>query len=210
VFPSNTWCFDLEIVNAIPTRDAPMERGIYYCNGWGDHAGMGVSVLVATKLDGTETRIFIGSTVKGSELQISFEWLPAFNRLVDDCDLLIGYGSRHFDAKVLRAKGIEIPEKKHMDFLLEIKKSLNNYAPKGFKLGDLSQRCGGGSKLELGAMAPFLWQRGEKQRVVDYCTSDAQMLIAIANYYVRNNWTVPNIKGDAVKLRTPTAIMMEG
>lgn len=211
MFPSNTWCFDLEIVNAIPTKDAEYERGIRYCNGWGDHAGMGVSVLVAERLDGTETRVFIGAPVKASELQTSFYWLgPTFRQFMDEADLLIGYGSRQFDAKVLAAMDFIIPPKKHFDFLLEIKKSLNNYAPKGFKLGDLSVRCGGPAKREDGAMAPFLWQRGEKQRVVNYCTGDAKALVAICHYYVRNGWCVPDGKGGLVKLRTPTMVMMEG
>lgn len=211
MFPSNTWVFDLEIVNAIPTKGVALERDIHYCGGWGDHAGMGVAVLVAKRLDNTDTRIFIGAPVKASEIRISYYFLnPHFRQFVEEAELLVGYGSRHFDAKVLAAQGFIIPEKKHFDFLLEIKKALHNYAPKGYKLNDLSKRCGGPPKSEDGALAPFYWQRGYKQRVIDYCTTDTVMLQSICNYYVRNYYNIPAVDGALVQLRSPTVVMMEG
>lgn len=210
MFPTNSWAFDLEIVNAILGKNEERVPGIYYCGGWGDHEGMGCSVLVAAKLDGSEYRTYIGAAVSASELQCSFFLLPSFRQLVQEADMLIGYGSRQFDAKVLVAKGIYIPEKKHFDFLLEIKKALNNYAPKGFKMATLSERCGGPGKDESGAAAPYHWQQGRKQHVVDYCTGDVKMLIAIANYYMMNNYTVPDLNGKSVRLRTPAAIITEG
>ena len=39
--------YDIEIVNAIPDREGIKKEGVEYCEGWGDHAGMGISVIGA-------------------------------------------------------------------------------------------------------------------------------------------------------------------
>lgn len=209
MFPANTWVFDLEIVNAIPTRDQAFLPGIRYCSGWGDHAGMGVSVLVAARIDGSDKRIFIGANVT-SDVKCSFHWLGAFNDIIKDADCLVGYASRSFDAKVLAAKGLHIPESKHVDLLWEIKKSLNNFAPKGYKLNDVSVRCGGPMKTGDGADVPIWWQRGEQQRVIDYCAVDIGATCAIAQFYTRNRACLPDPKGGLIQLRVPETIFREG
>lgn len=212
MLPSNSWCYDLEIVNAIPTKGEDPEPGISYCHGWGDHFGMGISVLVAAKVDGTALRVFIGDPTamlitQGSD---TLEPLHAFQQLVNEADLLIGYGSRQFDVKVLNSKGMVIPPRKHLDLHHEIKLALHNYFPKGFKLDLLSERCGGPRKTGDGARAPHLWQQGRRREVIDYCRNDILMTVAIARYYALNGACIPDLGGKLIRLRTPTAIALEG
>lgn len=210
MYPPNTWCFDLEISNAIPEKGKWPEPGIRYCKHWGDHLGMGISCLVAARPDGKEVKVFTNDLTPNVAGQLPPLHLSHFWRLVQDADLLIGYGSRSFDAKVLAAVGLHIPDKKHLDFLFEIKRKLRNVAPKGYKLNDLSKRCNGPAKTEDGAHAPFLWQRGERLRVINYCTNDVQMLCAVANHYALTGGHVPSANYNTpLPLRSPQQIALE-
>jgi hypothetical protein len=212
LFPANTWCFDLEIINAILDKGTTPEPGIRYCAGWGDHAGMGISVLVAARLapDGAfmEARTFFGDM---PEVPLAGEPLWKFMDIVKVADLLIGHNSRSFDAKVLAARGIHLDERKHLDFYHEVKKATRNNFVKGFKLDLLSRRCGGPGKTESGAQAPHMWQRGEHARVAEYCKNDILMTCAVASYYAKNGAKVPALEsGEYVQLRHPQQIAEKG
>lgn len=205
MFPANTWCFDLEIVNAICGKGETPVPGIRYCGGWGDHAGMGISVLVAARPDGSEVSVFIGDPFPESNLV--YNDLRAFQDLVRDAELLVGHNSISFDAKVLAARGIMIPPKKHLDFYHEVKLATRNQFPRGYKLDELSRRCGGPGKSGDGALAPHDWQRGKHQQVIDYCKNDIVMTCAIAAYYRDNNGKVPSSQsGYDVQLRAPALL----
>jgi hypothetical protein len=197
LFPPNTWVFDLEIANPILNKGYDPIPGINYCGGWGDHRGMGISVITVCRPDNSETQVFEGTN------------LYPFCLLLAKADLMIGYNSRFFDAKVLAAKGIYIQERRHLDFLHEIKKSIRRAAPKGYKLEDVSLRCGGPRKSEDGALIPVLWQEGEVDRVVKCCINDIKGTSAIARYYAANRACVPGPDGP-VQLRVPDTIAREG
>lgn len=207
MFPSNTWCFDLEIIKAILSKGEVPVPGIAYCNGWTDYLGMGVAILVARRLDNADNKIaFTGDPLFQ---QVGILPLSDFQLLVDRADLLIGHNSRGFDAKVLQANGVIIPERKHLDFYHEVKLAQKTNFPKGFKLELLSPRCGGPSKTDSGALAPHRWQRGEKLRVLDYCRNDIEMVRAVALYYALHGGSIPDLQGGHVRLRSVAAIQAE-
>ena len=39
--------YDIEIIKAIPSKNGERITGIEYCEGWKDHANMGISVIGA-------------------------------------------------------------------------------------------------------------------------------------------------------------------
>lgn len=208
MFPPNSWCFDLEIVNAILSKGETPEPGIRYCKGWTDHAGMGISVLVIARPDNSEVQAFIGD---GSHADFpDCRPLSDFLQVVADADLLIGHNSRSFDAAVLEARGIIIPRRKHLDFFHEVKRVLRNNFPRGYRLDALSDRCGGPRKTEDGAFAPHMWQRGEKERVVEYCKNDIAMTAAVASFYAANGGKIPSAnESSLLQLRLPIEIQTE-
>lgn len=197
MLPKNSWCFDLEIVNAILNKGEQPLPGIRYCKGWGDHAGMGISVLVAARVDGSDVRTFLA------------EDLGKFNTLIAEAEMVIGHNSRMFDAKVLAAYGIYIPINKHLDFYHEVKLAAKSGFPRGYGLNALSERCGGPSKTEDGAMAPVLWQQGQHTRVIDYCENDIKMTCAVAQYYILNDANLPTPDKRHIRLRMPMEIKNE-
>lgn len=206
VFPDNTWLFDIEIRNPIPEKNTQPRFGYRYCRHWGDHAGMGIACLVAARPDLSEVLAF----VTGEDLipaSCDVYHLSAFAEMLRTIELVVGFNSRFFDCKLLAAKGIYIPETRHLDFLHEIKKATKSAAPKGYKMELLSQRCGGPAKNGSGAEAPYLWQEGHREQVIDYCKNDIKMLAAIAKFYAENGATLPAPEiGSYVKLRDPETI----
>lgn len=215
MLPADTWVFDLEIARAIPQKGVPFDPGIRYCQHWGDHAGMGISVLVAARPDGSEMQAFSAEVYKMPDI---LSPLYDFWQIAYKASLLVGYGSRFFDAKVLAAFGMQIAPAKHLDFLHEAKKKLRNAAPKGYKLHDVSQRCGGPGKSDTGSLAPILWQQGQHQRVLDYCKNDVTMICAIAQHYAVTGGCIPSASPgynlaagptSSLQLRTPQQIAME-
>lgn len=207
--PENTWVFDLEIVNAIQNKGELKQPGIRYCNGWNDHAGMGISVLVAARVDGSDARVFVTDDYL-VPTECEAYHLSQFNELVKGDAFFVGHNSRSFDAKVLAAKGIYIPPSRHLDFYYEVGKVVGLF-PKGYKLDDLSPRCGGARKSDSGALAPILWQQGERKRVIDYCKNDVVgMTCAVARFYAENAYTLPAPDGvTVVKLRSPGQIAFD-
>lgn len=214
MFPPNTWIFDAEIENAIPTKDVPNRPGYRYCKHWGDHAGMGVACVVIARPDGSDVKRFAnefvgniataGMRAYDGPLHLSHLW-----PVVESADLLVGYGSRPFDAKLLAAYGLYINPRKHLDLLFEVKKSIRNQAPKGWKLHDVSLRCGGPAKTASGADAPFMWQDGRYQEVIDYCANDIQMICAVVQRYILTGGLLPAPDLSPVRLRTPQQIALE-
>lgn len=216
MFPPNTWVFDLEILNPIPQykKGVLVEAllpSIRYCKNWGDHFGMGVSVLVAARI-GPMGEFLHGEVYIGDNTAEKGQILHRFNQTIFEADLIIGHASRFFDAKVLAARGIYIPAKKHLDFHHEVKKATGKTAPKGYNLEALSTRCGGPPKIGDGALAPILWQQGHRQLVTDYCKNDIMMTVAIAAYYANNGCQVPQpteLNLPHLLLRSPSQLAMD-
>lgn len=163
----NYLVYDCEIVKCIPDRNNPNNPDLEYCEGWHDHAGMGVSVIgfYSSKVDRTDF-------VPGNALSY-------FEKLAARHDRIIGFNSRGFDDKLLTANGIGI--RTHYDLLEEVRIAAGFEAdyqsvPKGFSYSlDAIARANGAAKTGSGVLAPQLWQQGKFQEVIDYCLNDVRI-----------------------------------
>lgn len=204
MFPPNTWVYDLEIINAIPQKGVVNLPGIKYCRHWGDHANMGISVICAARPSGDEMLTFICDPyVKLPQ----YGTLMDFYRLVAEADFLVSYGGHNFDSKVLSARGVHVRLSHHLDLLREVKKAINNQAPKGWKLSDATQRIGYQAKDFDGAQAPILWQQGRHQEVIEYCQTDVYRTCALAVYYANNGASLLGPEDQTIYLRKLPEIM---
>lgn len=162
--------YDLEIEKSIPDRNGVRLDAIQYCDGWHDHANMGISVLCAYDV--------------ASELPLVYcaDNLHDFQDLVAQAEYLIGFNNARFDNQVLRHNGIWVPEAKTVDLLAEIWKA-NDLDPDnfnfrthgGFGLDAVCSANFGAGKTGNGALAPVEWQRGQVGKVISYCLSDVQL-----------------------------------
>ena len=164
----NIIVYDLEILQAIPDKRNTPLPDITYCQGWGDHAGMGISVLGAYDTESDRYRVICNDN-KGAAQELFF----------NPSALFVSFNGIGFDNKVLDAYwGIMVPESQCFDLLVEIW-AAHGLGPKfsprthgGFGLDAMCAANGIGAKSGKGAYAPIDWQRGLYGKVIDYCLGD--------------------------------------
>jgi len=163
--------YDIEIIKAIPPKnDNEREAGIEYCEGWNDHANMGVSTICAYDYEENRYRVFTEDN------------FDRFSKLANNAEIVIGFNSIKFDNAVCRACGIaDIPDNKSYDLLVEIWKGAG-LGPKfqypshiGFSLDACCRTNFGTEKSGHGALAPVDWQQGKIGTVIDYCLNDVRL-----------------------------------
>ncbi|OYV66941.1 MAG: hypothetical protein B7Z74_10325, partial [Deltaproteobacteria bacterium 21-66-5] len=159
--------YDLEIEKCVPPANGRREDGVAYCEGWHDHAGMGISVVCAYDLGERRTRVFCRDN------------LSAFQDLLARADLRVGFNNLGFDDKVLAANGISVPpEDKAFDLLREMWLSaglgpeFDASTHAKFGLDRTARANLGEGKTGHGELAPEQWQRGKVGSVIDYCIAD--------------------------------------
>lgn len=159
--------YDCEILRAIPPRNET-ERipEIFYCGGWWDFEGMGLSCIGVYDYFEARYRVFLKDNFRD------------FQGLVDSSDLVVGFNSLRFDNRLCAAHEIQVPEEKSYDLLAEIwagaglGEEFNPTTHKNFGLEACCLANFNLGKSGNGAMAPVLWQRGEFGAVIDYCLRD--------------------------------------
>lgn len=158
--------YDIEIKKAIANKHEARLQGVEYCDGWHDHENMGISVIGVYDYDQDRYRVFCEDN------------FAEFQKLIESTDVVAGFNSIAFDNAVCRAHGIEVPDDKSYDLLVELWLS-HNLAPKfhypthiGFSLDAVASININHQKTGHGAYAPVQWQRGEVGNVVDYCLAD--------------------------------------
>lgn len=162
----NALVYDIEIIKAIPSKHEERLEGILYCDGWHDHANMGVSVIGAYDFVESRYRVFCQDNFK------------EFFELCANRDTLIGFNTIGFDNKVLRylrcCKATLDDLSKQYDILDQVYQSAGHRF-KGSGLDSLCNLNDIGSKSGNGALAPVQWQRGEYGSVIDYCLQDTKL-----------------------------------
>lgn len=187
----NYLIYDCEIIKCIPDRSGKFE-GYEYCEGWHDHANMGISVIGAYSRSCDHTGYVLG------------EDLDTFRKLLADHEYVIGFNSRNFDDRLLAANGIEV--KTDYDLLEEVRIAAGwgatyDTVPQGYSYSlDAIARANGMAKTGSGALAPQLWQQGRHQEVIDYCLNDVNITHEILKLGLAGSLQDPNT-GQLLQLR---------
>lgn len=174
--------YDTEIAKAIPDKK-PRIEGIEYCDGWNDHAGMGLTVIGVYDFTAEMPMVYTEDN------------LDDFKFLVGRNHWMIGFNNINFDNKLLAANGLSVPRENCFDLLqaiweadgLPIPETLVN----GEKVAFSPQRHGGygldacamanfnEGKSGDGASAPIDWQRGLRGKVISYCLRDVLLTMKL-------------------------------
>lgn len=164
----NALIYDCEIIKAIPDHYGDDDESIDYCDGWTDFENMGISVIGVYDIYRGMTRVF---------LQDNFN---AFQALVKQRDLIIGFNSISFDDLLCEANNISV--RTDYDLLGQVRIATGQppfytkgLTRGGYSLEALAQVNLGYGKSGNGALAPVLWQRGNFGKVIDYCLLDVQI-----------------------------------
>lgn len=158
--------YDLEIIHAIPPKNGGNRiEGIIYCQGWDDHANMGISVIGAYDYQEDRYRVFLKDN------------FAEFAQLCCNRQLLAGFNNIGFDNKILNADEFIFPmpqiEARAYDLCVEIKKAagVDKYTS-DYSLEKICQANLKISKSGRWDLAPVLWQRHQRRTVIDYCLED--------------------------------------
>jgi hypothetical protein len=197
--------YDCEIVNCIPDPYRNNQPDLSYCDGWHDFEGMGISV--------------IGTYWKGKYRAFFFHQLQEFQEIVNQADEVIGFNSISFDDRLMAANGVDITTT--YDLLYEVRKAsdqpgryVRGLTRRGYSLQNLAVANLGVGKTGSGEFAPKLWQRGERQKVVDYCLNDVRLLVKLYGlfkagkmYDPTNGYPLPYkvFSGETVAANNPIA-----
>jgi hypothetical protein len=184
--------YDIEIKKCIPDRDKQNDPSLQYCNGWGDHAGMGIAVLAAYDTRAGLPRVFCEDNLDEFQKLISGRTVAGFNNI-------------GFDEKVLLAHGIHVTSS--YDLMCEVRAALglprSGPGGAGRKLDELARVNLGVQKSMNGVLAPVQWQRGKVGEVIDYCLRDVMLTLALIE---RCPDLVDPVTGNMLDVRMPPTL----
>ena len=197
----NSLIYDIEIVNAVPDRRGERVEGIQYCEGWHDHAGMGISVIGAYDYAESRYRVFCADN------------FAEFLALCAARAPLVSFNGIGFDDKVINAEmGPDIgvmPPSFRYDLLAEIWRAdgldptFGGNSHTGYGLDATCEVNFGIGKTGNGALAPVLWQQGRVGEVIDYCLNDIRITKRLFDHAVVLGEPIVLAKtGESVRLRT--------
>lgn len=188
--------YDIEIVNAIPDRKGPRLPDITYCDGWRDHANMGISVIGAYDYVEDQYRVFCADN-----------W-DEFATLCGQRSCLIGFNSIPFDNAVIAAVlHFTLHEEQCYDLLRELWVAAG-LGPEflypshaGYGLDAVCAANFGFRKTGHGAVAPVQWQQGKVGAVIDYCLNDIHLTKALFDRVLAENPIIDPKTGEDRYLR---------
>lgn len=123
--------------------------------------------------------------------------------ILEECDMLIGYNSNHFDIPLLnKYYPGDLTKIKSLDILEEIRKSFGRRV----KLDDVVKATLGQSKSADGLQAVVWWRQGRKQEVIDYCIQDVKVTRDVYDYARKNNKLKVDNKGIIEEINLDTTL----
>ena len=189
--------YDLEIIKAIQGRNEPRYEQVEYCEGWGDHANMGISCLCAYDFDSGRYRVFTESNKTD------------FILLATQHDILVGFNNINFDNKVIAACwGYKINPDRCFDILRKIWKAAghdeNKFSPAthaGYGLNACAKANFDLNKTGYGGYAPIEWQQGKIGNVIDYCLEDVRLTFMLLRKIMLSGYiNDPKYPGKALRI----------
>lgn len=192
--------YDCEIVKAIQGKNEERLQGIEYCEGWHDHAGMGISVICVYDYATGRYRVFCADN------------FPEFQELVNSTNIVVGFNSIGFDNKLCAANGLNVPAEKTYDLLAEIwagsglTKTFKFGTHTGFGLEACCQANFGLKKTGNGATAPVDWQRGKIGKVIDYCLNDISLTKILLDQVIEKGFIIDPRYPDVRQIKVASPI----
>lgn len=186
--------YDIECIRAVMPRDpAECLPDIEYAKDWQDYTGMGIACITCYDWHTELFRVF-GGTPAELDRFAGF----AANRI------LVGWNNRQFDDRLLAAHDIDVIES------WDIKAAVmaaGGGGQRGNSLEDTARvNLGGIGKLAAGIMAPTWWQRGERERVIDYCLQDVNLTRLLLRRLLDKGELIAAATGKPVRPAVPVEI----
>ena len=159
--------YDCEIICMIPMQNEEHDPSLFYCNGWSDFTGMGISTVCVYDFVTGAYRVFLQDN------------LDALKHLVESRGIIMGFNNRRFDDKLMAANGIEIPKNKTYDVWREIVDTQPHGQKKGFSLNAMLAANNLEQKSGHGGNAPRLAQQGKWGELINYNLDDTRLSVQL-------------------------------
>lgn len=172
--------FDCEIVSAIPMKTEKRDPSLYYCGGWDDFEGMGISVISAYDFVDRMMKIYMTDNLK--ELQTLF----------NSRKIIIGFNNDRFDNNLVKAHGIEVDPSKSYDMWKALANTQPDGKRSGFSLASVLKVNNLPPKGGLGSDAPMLAQTGKWGKLISYCLGDTQLQVYVLKLMCNDLLVNPN------------------
>lgn len=182
--------YDVEIISAIPQAGEVRDPSLFYCEGWEDYAGMGLSVVTAYDFVEKAYRVYLQDN------------LDQLRTLVNSRGVIMGFNNRRFDDNVLAANEIYVPKNKCYDLWEEVVKTQPDGQRRGFTLNDMLKANGLTPKSGLGSEAPGWAQKGLWGILINYCLDDTRLFIFLLRLAMNDMMQNPK-GGGYMKVRKP-------
>jgi hypothetical protein len=181
---------DAEIKRCIPNKNAELIDGVEYCEGWGDHTGMGIACVAVYDILRARARLFLDDN------------LDELAELIERVDCVVGYNNHCCDNKLLAAHGILIPEERSSDLFAAIKKCPNTRSGCGLEPMHRANFPNSTGKGRFdSAMAPVNWQQGRRGSVIDGCLNDMQMTAELLTMALAQGFLMSPVDGGLIHCR---------
>ena len=189
--------YDIEIKKAILGKnDEPLDS-VRYCEGWGDHEGMGTSCVCCYDYTEDRYRTFMEDNMQD------------FSLLVDAHDIIVGFNNIGFDNKVLAytlrglitvERTLEWLSEKSYDILTEIRAAGGGWCGLDamIKANGLAQ-----GKTGNGAMAPVWYQAGRIGKLIDYCMADVWLTKKLLDLIIQGKPIFSSKTGQIINIKKP-------
>lgn len=196
-----TIIYDIEIDKAILGKNESVIEGVEYCDGWHDHAGMGISCIGVYDYVEDRHRVFFKDNI------------VEFIKLCVNRDLIVGFNSYNFDNKVVEATFRSLVSFYELDFSVKTYDILRNiwqslglnpdgFNPKthgGYGLDACCEANFGIKKSGHGAKAPIDFQQGKYGSLVDYCLNDVRLTKKLFDHIQKYGYILnPKLLGDVI------------
>jgi hypothetical protein len=149
--------FDLCIARPVMPKFSKPESDISYCSNWTDFEHMGISIIGTYDYRECRSRAFLNNN------------LEAFQRLLSDYNLLVGFNNHQFGERLLAENGIVLPSTlQSYDLGFEVKEA----GGEDFKLEELAQAnltTDRKWRTSDKSLAPIWFQRGDNSDLINYC-----------------------------------------
>ncbi len=194
--------YDIETIRPVRPRDeAQILPGIEYADSWTDYTGMGIACICCYDYEADRFRVFGGFDSRADPEPADLDRFAAFaaNRIV------IGWNNRRFDDPLLAAHGVDVVES------WDIKAALMQAGCGGQRGNSLEAfaktNIGGTGKSMSGDMAPVWWQRGQRERVIDYCLQDVNLTRRLLDRLIHKGELTSPLTGKPIRPAIPAAVL---
>lgn len=203
--------YDIECIRPpVPRQGQPLGNYLY-AQGWEDYKGMGIAVCVWYDYMTDQFYYFTEDDIIKDGNVITYKQnAEIFQSTIKQKELVCGFNINKYDNNMLKAHGFNIKDDRCYDIYRHWMQSVglnpdvwNVKTHSGYSLDAMLSANSFPAKTGNGADAPYMWQDGRKQEVINYCIEDVRRELWLLNKIFETGGLVSPKTKEYVKMAIP-------